>query len=142
MSRIWCGPALPWGPAVQTFVVSKDDQEVLRSSLFWILMTRKRERIFRPDFGTTIPDAVHEPNDEILTNTLRSDVQEAITTYETNEYEESDPRFELADFKADRDGDTLNLSITVRNIKDPLANTVDVVDIALSPSYYNQGGAP
>ena len=142
MSRIWCGPALPWGPAVQTFVVSKDDQEVLRSSLFWILMTRKRERCMRPDFGTTLPDMVHEPNDDRLVARARSEVQQAIQTYETNEFDESDPRIAFVDMQAVRDGDQLTLQITTKNIKDPAADTVDVVDVALSPSYYAQGGAP
>jgi len=142
MPRIWCGMSLPWGPAVQTLVSSKDDKEVLRSSVFWILLTRKRERRMRPDFGTSLPDMVHEPNDARLVAAARTEVQQAIMTYETNEYDVPDPRIAFVDLKAVRDGDQLNIQVITKNVKDPMADAVDVVDIALSPSYYAQGGTP
>ena len=61
MSRFWCGMALDWGPTIPSVIEPKDDKDVLRSSVIWIVLTRLGERCFTGDTKISLLDGTEEP---------------------------------------------------------------------------------
>ena len=55
---------------------STEDQVI--SNVKNLVLTRKGERIMQPMFGTTLQDSLFEQNTELLTQTVRSSIEEAI----------------------------------------------------------------
>ena len=55
---------------------STEDQ--LISNVKNLVLTRRGERIMQPMFGTTLQDALFEQNTELLTQTVRSSIEDAI----------------------------------------------------------------
>lgn len=126
MSTLWTGAALPWGPAARSVLGSKDDLDVLRSSVLWILFTRPGERVMRRDFGSPLMDLVFDPNDATLIAQLRSAVRTAIQRW--------DDRIKLVDFTTERDGVKLHCSVVVSNALDPTDDRLAVVGFDVTPS--------
>mgnify|MGYP001558595175 CR=1 FL=1 len=56
--------------------------ELIRSSIIAILLTRKGERVFLPDFGSNLHKLVFEPNDAVLKNLLKQVVTQDVTRWE------------------------------------------------------------
>ncbi len=129
MSDVWKGVALPWGPGIPSFIEPKDDEAILRSSVIWILLTRRGERVMLPEFGGPISDAVFEPNDPALITQLQMEVQEAIERW--------DDRITFVDLEAEVDAfnpNQLNVKILWKNAKDPLADRIYTSVIEVTPS--------
>jgi len=82
MSRNYATVALPWDGTLQGFLEPKGDQDVIRSAVLWIIMTRKGERVMLPEFGTIVPDQVFEPGDLQFELDVESDVREALIEFE------------------------------------------------------------
>ena len=78
MANLWSGIALPWNNTVQGTLDWKEDIDVLKSSVLWILLTRMGERVMLRDFGSRVPDALFEPNVQALAAEVASAVQTAI----------------------------------------------------------------
>ena len=120
----WADVAFPWGPALKQVVDPKGDIDVLKTSIINILMTRPRERVMRPEFGSGIPDQIFEPNDDVLQATLGTAINEAVRRW--------DDRIELTKFEADREDNTITVKITFRNTKDPLKESVSTIGFSFS----------
>jgi len=74
------GIKLPFnGTNGNLFDLSYSTQEQAISNLKNLLLTRRGERIMEPYFGTTIQDALFEPNTEELIATIQNSVTEAIS---------------------------------------------------------------
>jgi len=125
MSDRWAGVAYEWGDTLRSFITPKEDRDVLRSAVINILLTRKGERVMMPTFGSNVPDAVFEQNDDVLVAVLRASVQAAI--------EEWDDRIRFLDFEYERRNNSLILKIQYQNILDPKA-TEQFMEIELTPS--------
>jgi len=123
---MWRGVALPWGPSIKSFIEPKSDEDVLRSSIIWILLTRKNERVMLPEFGSDIPDAVFELNDDTLLASLTASANEAIGRW--------DDRIEITDFTAEREENTLRIKVAWKNITDPVQEEEYVTGIELTPA--------
>jgi len=54
----------------------------IRDGLIQILLTSRGERVMRPSFGTDLRTGVFDQNDPLLAESLKSQVAEAIATYE------------------------------------------------------------
>jgi len=128
MSRVWQDIAYLWGPTLESFGELKEDADVLRTSILNILLTRPGDRVMLPEFGSAIPDAIFEPNDETLLSVLRVSAQEAIERW--------DDRIEFLDFVAERDGNVLRIKVIYKSRKDPKADAIQVAEFELMPSVF------
>jgi hypothetical protein len=129
MSDVWKGVALPWGPDLSSFIEPKDDTDVIKSSVLWILLTRKGERVMRPEFGTHILSMVFDPNDPGSLAAVHTEIQEAIHS--------QDERVELVDSEVVADPaneNQANIKVMIKNAKDPLEEAIQVVEFTLSPT--------
>lgn len=115
MAYNFSGVALPWGISVKDFIAPKEDKEILKSSIFWIVMTRKRERLMLPEFGTVVPTSVFEPNDAALQDQIRTDVKEAIKRW--------DDRITFVEMGFEAVESQLNCKLLYKNALDPLQET-------------------
>lgn len=73
---------------------SATDDELIKDSLFQLVLTMNGERIMRPTFGTNALAFVFENNDEVLGNLLRSEIQGAVAKFE--------PRVQLLDIRTEQ----------------------------------------
>jgi len=64
------------------FVSQNNNLGALRDGIIQLLMTVPGERVFRPDFGTSLRSAVFEPLDQGLLSTLKSEIAFSIAKYE------------------------------------------------------------
>ena len=128
MSEIWKGVALPWGSSVNSFIAPKNDEDVIRSSVIWIILTRLGERVCMPEFGSLLPSSVFEPGDSELTASVRESVVDAIRRW--------DDRVEVVNFEAimSPETHTLNCKLLYKNRKDPLADTIKVAEFGINPT--------
>ncbi len=73
------GIKLPFtGKSGNLFDLSYSTHDQALSNLKNLLLTRRGERIMEPYFGTTIQDALFEPNTDILIETIKSSISDAI----------------------------------------------------------------
>lgn len=57
-------------------------RELIRSSIFTILSTRKGERVFLPEFGSALYSLVFEPNDAVTRKLVKQAVTEDVNRWE------------------------------------------------------------
>jgi len=127
MSDVWKGVSLPWGTTIRSLIDPKSDEEVLRSSVLWIVMTRRGERVMRPEFGSALPDALFEQNDEVLVSTTTHSVRDAIERW--------DDRIQFVQMQVEQSGERLDCRLFYRNAKDPrAAEQLQVAEFELIPS--------
>lgn len=62
----WKGAAFPFYVAYEGRFTSKELVNLILSSLYTILTTKRGTRPFRRNFGSAIPGLLFEPNDEVL----------------------------------------------------------------------------
>jgi hypothetical protein len=129
MSRFWCGIALDWGLTIPSVIEPKDDKDIIRSSVIWIVLTRLGERVMLPEFGTNLPGAVGEPNDEMLANQLRTEVKQAIERW--------DDRVTFVDFKVEARDNTLRCSLSYKQNVDVIHDSYQVVQFEITPDILN-----
>jgi len=63
------------------FTPSFTTNEQAVSNLKNLLLTRKGERIFQPNFGTNLLDLIFEPNTDELVGLIQDTIQEAISVW-------------------------------------------------------------
>lgn len=64
------------------FLTSNENIGSLRDCVIQLIMTRRGARVMRPDFGTDVRQAVFEPLDSRLVDTLKSQISSTIAKYE------------------------------------------------------------
>ena len=135
MSDEWLGVALPWGPDIKSFIEPKEDAEVIRTSVLFILLTGLGERVMLNAFGSLLPGAVFEQNDPALQAELQASVSEALARW--------DDRVELVFFEALRDElneNQLNIKVIWKNVMDPISEETQMLEIPLSLSALSEVG--
>ena len=96
--------------------------ELAKQDLLYAFLTRRGERVMRPDFGTIIFDLLFEPFDNGTKEAIYEDATRIIS---------QDPRFEAIEIQARELEQTVRLDITLRYV--PL----DVID-SLAVEYDRQ----
>ena len=96
--------------------------ELAKQDLLYAFLTRRGERVMRPDFGTIIFDLLFEPFDNGTKEAIYEDAERIIS---------QDPRFESIEIQARELEQTVRLDMTLRYV--PL----DVVD-SLAVEYDRQ----
>lgn len=80
--RRFRGLALPITKRPGGYFQASFSRELIKSSIFSILSTRKGERVFLPDFGSSLFDLVFEPNDAVTRKLIKQAVTDDITKWE------------------------------------------------------------
>jgi phage baseplate assembly protein W len=60
-------------------IVDKKESEILH-----VLLTPKKTRIRKPDFGTDLIKCIFEPNDEMTLNSVHSEILKSVNSYVSN----------------------------------------------------------
>jgi len=61
--------------------LNSDDQRAIKSDLMHLLLTRKGQRLYNPDFGTDLLKFIFEPNDSITLDDLKDEVKTSVKKY-------------------------------------------------------------
>ena len=122
----WPGVAFPFGPSVRSVFDPKSDPEVIKSSIECIVLTRVGERFMLPEFGTPVPDLVHEPNLEESALNVANAVREAIQAW--------DDRVEFVNCAIERQQNELSFKVQCRHLSDPLRRATRFLEVDLTPT--------
>lgn len=128
MSDFWKGIALPWGTTIPSVIDPKDDTEILKSSVLFIVLTRLGERVMQPTFGSNLPNMLFNPNDLQAAQSMKRSVKEAISKW--------DDRIEFVDFSVEGSNNNLTCTLEYKQNIDPLHDAYQVVTISLTPEMF------
>lgn len=64
--------------------LNNDDKNAVKSDLMHLLLTRKGERLYLPDFGTDFLTYIFEPNDSSTHNEIKTSLNQTIKKYLPN----------------------------------------------------------
>lgn len=125
MSTLHKGIALPWGITIPSVIEPKDDRDVIKSSVIWIVCTALGERVMRPDFGSLVPSLLFNPIDVPLLEEVKASVRDAIRKW--------DDRVRFVDFVAEkRAANTVRCTLTYEIILNPRAPQIQVAEWQIS----------
>lgn len=57
------------------------DSKAIRADLMHLLLTRKGERLYNPEFGTDLMRFIFEPNDSLTYSDIKLDIQTTVKKY-------------------------------------------------------------
>jgi phage baseplate assembly protein W len=60
------------------------DTKAIRSDLMHLILTRKGERLYNPEFGTDLLRFIFEPNDSLTYSDIKLDIQTVVKKYIPN----------------------------------------------------------
>lgn len=114
------GTAFPFriDPATGGVAMAKG-AEKLRQNVRLILGTRVGERPMLRDFGTRVPALAHEPNDDVLTDILQRQTQQALLQWE--------PRIIVTNMQFKQSEGEAQLSITYFYIDEQVSDQLNVL---------------
>lgn len=78
----YMGIAFPFQEGDTSVPATVTDEDLVRQSLFQIILTQRFERVMRPEFGLGAFDFIFENNDDILAARVQRDVKSAIARFE------------------------------------------------------------
>lgn len=64
--------------------LTKTDSKAIKSDLMHLILTRKGERFYNPDFGTDLLRFIFEPNDSLTYSAIKLDIQTTVKKYIEN----------------------------------------------------------
>ena len=76
----------PFKDSPQGFLLNlnSDTQRAVKADLMHLLLTRKGQRLYNPNFGTDLIKFIFEPNDRITLDNLKSEISASVKKYLTN----------------------------------------------------------
>lgn len=80
-----------------TVMPVQTDERLIKNDLIQLLLTVPGERVFRPEFGTTIKPTLFEPIDSFTTNNIRESIISTIQRFE--------PRVTIKDLRVESSDD-------------------------------------
>jgi phage baseplate assembly protein W len=85
-------------------VAAREGAAKIRQNIMVLLATRLGERTMLRNFGTRVASLVHDPNDDVLADIIRTEVTEAILLWE--------PRVLVSEARVERNEGMLRLFVT------------------------------
>ena len=64
--------------------LNDNDDNAVKADLIHLILTRKGERFYKPDFGTNLLQFIFEPNDNITLSDIKREVNETVKKYLPN----------------------------------------------------------
>ncbi len=118
--------ALPWDETLKSLVELKDDESVLKSSVLWILLTNRGERVMLPEFGTNLLEKVFEMNDSQNAADLLSIVSSAVRKW--------DSRIEVQDLKSEiLEDNNVRIRMSFSNVREGNETAAEILTFVLGP---------
>jgi len=105
---IFNGISFPFRRGDASFPEAATDDDLIKESLVQLVLTQNSERIMRPGFGTNALSFVFEPNNVVLEQTIRVELQAVIARYE--------PRVVLTNVKTERRPDEGSVIVTIEYV--------------------------
>lgn len=65
-------------------LLNNEDDKAIKSDLMHLILTRKGERLYMPDFGTNLLKFIYEPNDNITRNDIKNEITDTVKKYLPN----------------------------------------------------------
>jgi phage baseplate assembly protein W len=67
---------------VTSDVSTKDDIAAIQQAIRTLLLTKRHERLFRPEMGSIIKDLLFDQIDVFIIDAIKNEIQDIITSYE------------------------------------------------------------
>jgi phage baseplate assembly protein W len=61
--------------------LNEENNQAIKADLLHLLLTRKGQRLYNPDFGTDLLQYIYEPFDGITFESIRSEIENSVKTY-------------------------------------------------------------
>jgi phage baseplate assembly protein W len=61
--------------------LNSDTQRAIKADLMHLLLTRKGQRLYNPDFGTDLMKFIFEPNDNLTLEAVKAEVTASVKKY-------------------------------------------------------------
>lgn len=100
---IFRGISFPFRRGSTSFPAAATDDDLIRESLLQLVLTRRGDRVMRPDVGSNALAFVFEPNNPQLADLLRAEIQSLVARFE--------PRIVLEDVRVDQSGSDVLVTI-------------------------------
>jgi phage baseplate assembly protein W len=86
MSKRFINIEFPFQDSKDGFFLNMNavDSKAIRSDLMHLILTRKGERFYNPDFGTDLLRFIFEPNDSITYSDIKLDIQTTVKRFIPN----------------------------------------------------------
>lgn len=104
---LYTGPGHP--TATVAYPETKENRHLIRDSIIAIVLTKLGQRLFVPDFGSRLHDAIFEPNDRATFRLIETSIVQAIRTWE--------PRVRILKIDVEIDEHTMDILLDVLVIK-------------------------
>jgi len=119
----YIGMAYPLDGTVAGTFDTKSTEDIIRTSILSIILTRKGERVMLPEFGSNIRELLFDPIDDTLQYDIQNAISDAVRVW--------DNRIDVKelDIKFDHDHNQVHISCVSQRKDDPesVPVTVDVV---------------
>jgi phage baseplate assembly protein W len=64
--------------------LNQDDNSAIKADLLHLLLTRKGQRLYNPDFGTDLLRYIFEPEDDLTLNVIKTEISTSVKKYIPN----------------------------------------------------------
>jgi phage baseplate assembly protein W len=61
--------------------LTQTENKAIKADLLHLLLTRKGQRLYNPEFGTRLLEYIYEPYDELTFDEVRDEIDTAVKTY-------------------------------------------------------------
>ncbi len=102
------GFAFPFRRGTSGFPEGASDDALIHDALVQLMLTAVGERTMRPELGTRLFALVHENNDALLGELVRTELLSVVGRYE--------PRVQLTDVQVSRDRDAATVTVDVEYV--------------------------
>lgn len=64
--------------------LNDDDNQAIKADLLHLILTRKGQRLYKPDFGTDLLKFIFEPEDGMTLNGIKDEIKKVVSIYLPN----------------------------------------------------------
>jgi len=61
--------------------LNSDDNQAIKADLLHLILTRKGQRLYKPDFGTDLMKFIFEPEDGMTLNAIKEEIKNVVKIY-------------------------------------------------------------
>tara|TARA_B100000927_G_C16464218_1_gene469060 strand:+ start:256 stop:645 length:390 start_codon:yes stop_codon:yes gene_type:complete len=65
-------------------LLNDDDNKAIKSDLMHLILTKKGERLYLPEFGTNLLKFIYEPNDTLTRDDIKKEITDTVKKYLPN----------------------------------------------------------
>ena len=105
--------------------LNDQDNQAIKADLLHLILTRKGQRLYKPDFGTDLLKFIFEPEDGITLNGIKEEITKEVKTYL--------PQLQLDEILIEESPESESAAVvTIKyTITDTVFETADIVVIKL-----------